>query len=109
ERWLADGCDVVLDIDWQGARQVRDHVPDAILVFIRPPSLNELERRLRARGSEDEDSIARRLDEAEAELGHAGEYDYQITNDRFDDALAELQRIFDDGAAATGHGVGNAL
>lgn len=94
ERWLADGCDVVLDIDWQGARQVREHVPDAVLIFIRPPSLNELERRLRARGSEDEDSIARRLDEAEAELSHADEYDHQIVNDRFADALAELERLF---------------
>lgn len=94
ERWLSDGHDVVLDIDWQGARQVRGHVPGAVLVFIQPPSLAELEQRLRARGSEDEGSIARRLEEAEAELQHADEYDYRIVNDCFEDALAELERIF---------------
>lgn len=102
ERWLSQGCDVVLDIDWQGARQVRAHVPDAVLIFIRPPSLAELESRLRARGSEDEASISRRLDEASSELAHANEYDYRIVNDNFDDALSELERIFSENAVSSG-------
>lgn len=94
ERWLSAGYDVVLDIDWQGAEQVRRYVPDAVLIFIQPPTLAELEHRLRARGSEDEDSIARRLEEAAAELSHAPAYDYRVSNDRFEDALAELEHIF---------------
>jgi len=100
ERWLAAGQDVVLDIDWQGALQVRQHVADAVLIFIQPPSLAELEKRLRARGSEDEASIARCLNDAEAEMGHAGEYDHQVVNDCFADALAEIEQIFVRTAAA---------
>lgn len=94
ERLLAAGSDVMLDIDWQGARQVRQHAANAVLIFIEPPSLAELERRLRNRGSEDARSVARRLDEADAEMSHAGEYDYRIVNDDFGVALAALQRIF---------------
>ncbi len=94
ERWLAQGHDLVLDIDWQGAQQVRKRAPDAITIFIRPPSRDELARRLRARASEDEPAIARRLAEADAELAHAHEYDHDIVNDDFDDALARLERIF---------------
>lgn len=94
QRLLDSGCDVVLDIDWQGARQVRARMPAAVLIYIQPPSLAELEQRLRSRGSEDEASIARRLAEAEAELAHADEYDYRIVNDRFADALDALERIF---------------
>ncbi|WP_423823175.1 guanylate kinase [Salinisphaera sp. SPP-AMP-43] len=95
ERWLAAGQDVVLDIDWQGAAQVRDRAPEAITIFIRPPSREELERRLRARGSEDETAIARRLAEADDELAHADDYDYQIVNDCFEHALDELTSIFE--------------
>lgn len=103
EHWLAAGQDVVLDIDWQGARQVRQHVAGAVLIFIQPPSPAELERRLRARGSEDEASIARRLSDAEAEMGHAGEYDHQVVNDCFADALAEIEQIFLGFAAGERH------
>lgn len=94
EELLRAGSDVVLDIDWQGARQVRNRVPDAVLIFIEPPTLAELEHRLRARGSEDEQHIARRLREASAELAHAGEYDYRVVNDQFAAALDELETIF---------------
>ena len=94
ERWLAHGQDVVLDIDWQGARQVRERAAGVISIFIRPPSRDELERRLRARASDDEAQIARRLAEADDELARADEYDHQIVNDHFDDALDALERIF---------------
>lgn len=94
ERWLADGQDVVLDIDWQGAAQVRECAPGVITIFIRPPSRAELERRLRARASDDDAQIARRLAEAEDELARAAAYDHQIVNDHFDDALDALERIF---------------
>lgn len=94
ERWLARGHDVVLDIDWQGARQVRERAPGVVTIFIRPPSRTELERRLRTRASDDEAQIARRLAEAEDELARANEYDHQIVNDHFDDALDALQAIF---------------
>ncbi len=95
ERWLDAGQDVVLDIDWQGARQVRDRAPEAVTIFIRPPSRDELERRLRARGSEDESAIARRLAEADDEMARADEYDHQIVNDVFDRALDALTEIFE--------------
>lgn len=94
ERWLAHGQDVVLDIDWQGARQVRKRAPATVSIFIRPPSRDELERRLRDRASDDDASIARRLAEADDEMARADEYDHQIVNDHFDDALDELERIF---------------
>ncbi len=94
ERWLAHGQDVVLDIDWQGARQVRKRAPETVSIFIRPPSRDELERRLRDRASDDDASIARRLAEADDEMARADEYDHQIVNDHFDDALDELERIF---------------
>lgn len=95
ERWLAAGQDVVLDIDWQGAQQVRERAPDAVTIFIRPPSRDELERRLRARGSEDEGAVARRLAEADDEMARADEYDHQLVNDVFDRALDELTALFD--------------
>lgn len=107
EHWLASGYDVILDIDWQGAQQVRRQAPDAVLIFIQPPSLAELARRLRARGSEDEASVARRLDEAEAEIAHASEFDYRLVNKVFDNALDEMDAIFH--RHATGHGDRNAL
>lgn len=94
EHWLADGQDVVLDIDWQGAAQVRTCAPGVVTIFIRPPSRAELERRLRARASDDDAQIARRLAEAEDELARAKSYDHQIVNDHFDDALDALERIF---------------
>lgn len=93
EEQLATGTDVILEIDWQGARQVRAQLPEAIPVFILPPGLPALEQRLRGRGQDDEAVIARRMADAEAEISHYPEYDYLIFNDDFDTALAELQAI----------------
>lgn len=91
---LAQGRDVVLDIDWQGGRQVRAMTPDALSVFILPPSLEELERRLRGRGQDSDEVCARRMVEAKAEMSHAPEYEHWIINQDFDRALAELEALF---------------
>ncbi|WP_456432252.1 guanylate kinase [Thermosulfuriphilus sp.] len=92
--FLDSGQDVVLDIDVQGARQVREKMGrEAVLVFILPPSWQELERRLRSRGTEDEDTVRKRLDGAREELRSAGEFDYLVVNDRFDQALSALRAI----------------
>jgi len=93
ESLLADGRDVLLEIDWQGARQVRQAMPDAVGIFILPPSRAELERRLRTRASDDAATIARRLAGSREEIAHAGEFDYIVVNDRFADALADLLSI----------------
>lgn len=93
EEKLAVGADVLLEIDWQGARQVRKGKPDCVSVFILPPSRGELERRLRGRGSDAPDVIDRRLFNSREEIAHAHEFDYIIVNDRFEDALADLQAI----------------
>lgn len=82
---------VILDIDWQGARQVRAQWPEVFSVFIQPPSVSELERRLRARQQDSEDTIQRRMAAAEAELSHAGEFDAVIVNDDLERALVELE------------------
>ncbi|MCU0974522.1 MAG: guanylate kinase [Burkholderiales bacterium] len=84
------GQDVLLEIDWQGAAQVRRIFPDAIGIFILPPSVAELERRLRARGQDSEAVIRRRLDAAAGEIGHAREFDYVIINSEFDAARQDL-------------------
>jgi len=107
EHWLAAGHDVMLDIDWQSALQVRERAADAVLIFIEPPSLETLEQRLRARGSEDEQSIARRLAGAHDEMTRADAYDHRVVNDRFDEALAAIERIFRQGK--TGQGEAEAL
>lgn len=88
------GRDVILDIDWQGARQIKALVPDAISIFILPPSLRMLEERLRARGQDGEDAIARRMTKARDEISHYREYDYLIVNHDFAQAKAELVTIF---------------
>ncbi len=93
ERALQDGRDVVLEIDWQGARQVRVRKPEAASVFILPPSRAELERRLRARATDSTETIARRLAGSREEIAHAREFDYLVVNDRFEQALAELHAI----------------
>ncbi|MHA6205133.1 guanylate kinase [Dyella soli] len=85
--------DVLLEIDWQGARQIRRSKPDCVSVFILPPSRVELERRLRGRGSDSAEVIARRLHNSREEIAHAHEFDYIIVNDRFEDALGDLQAI----------------
>ncbi|MGN6322587.1 MAG: guanylate kinase [Dyella sp.] len=90
---LQQGRDVLLEIDWQGAAQIRKAKPDCVSVFILPPSRAELERRLRGRGSDSEDVIERRLGNSRGEIAHAHEFDYIIVNDRFEDALQSLQAI----------------
>lgn len=90
---LKAGRDVVLEIDWQGARQVCSLMPQAVSVFILPPSLKELEQRLRRRNSDHEDIIRRRMNEAVTELSHYDEYHYLVVNDDFHRALADLQSV----------------
>jgi len=90
---LAEGRDVLLEIDWQGARQIRQSKPDCVSVFILPPSRPELERRLRGRGSDSAEVIARRLHNSREEIAHAHEFDFIIVNDDFDTALDDLQGI----------------
>lgn len=93
EEQLRAGNDVILEIDWQGAQQVRDAMPEAISIFILPPSLDELERRLRARGQDSDAVIERRMREAVSEMSHYREYDYLVVNERFEEALDELVSI----------------
>ena len=90
---LCGGRDVLLEIDWQGARQVRAAKPDCVSIFILPPSRAELERRLRARATDSEATIQRRLAESREEISHADDFDCIIVNDVFDEALAQLQAI----------------
>lgn len=87
---LATGQDVILDIDWQGLRQVRARRPAACAVYILPPSLAALRERLGGRGRDPEAEIRRRMDQARAEMAHFDEYDYLVVNDDFDTALEEL-------------------
>ena len=89
----ASGRDLVLEIDWQGAEQVRRLHPDAIGIFILPPSMAELERRLRARAQDADVVIRQRLRNAAEEITHAVEFKYAIINNNFDDALADLRAI----------------
>ncbi|MGB5833149.1 MAG: guanylate kinase [Thiohalocapsa sp.] len=90
---LESGDDLVLEIDWQGARQVRERIPEAVSIFIMPPSLSALERRLRGRGQDKDDIIAGRMARARDELSHYPEYDYLIVNDCFETALLQLRSI----------------
>ena len=90
---LARGRDVLLEIDWQGAQQVRKLMPDAVGIFIRPPSLQVLKTRLTSRGQDAPEVIERRLAAAEAEMSHAGEYDYVIINEDFNRAALDLRSI----------------
>jgi guanylate kinase len=87
------GKDVILEIDWQGARQIRATVPESLSLFILPPSRRELERRLRARAQDDETVIARRLADAVSEMSHYGEFDHLIINDHFDAALDQIRAV----------------
>lgn len=91
---LQQGLDVILEIDWQGARQVRKRFPDCIGIFILPPSREALEQRLRGRGQDSDEIIARRMRDAQSEASHYGEYHYLVINDDFDTALVELRSIF---------------
>lgn len=93
ERVLASGSSVVLEIDVQGGLSVRASMPDAVLVFVEPPSVEELERRLRGRGTEDESQIETRLQNARSEMDRAHEYDVRIVNDDLDRACSELEEV----------------
>jgi guanylate kinase len=94
---LGEGFDVLLDIDWQGARQVRRNDPSAVSVFILPPSLSELRRRLTARGQDSAETIERRMRDARSEISHYSEFDHVVVNDDFAEALADLQSIIRSG------------
>jgi len=94
ERMLAADADVLLEIDWQGAQQVAEKMPSATRVFISPPSLDELRRRLIARGQDDIEVVERRVAVAQSEMDHASEAQHQIINDDFDDTLKALLKIF---------------
>jgi len=109
ETALAAGADVILEIDWQGARQVRERMPECVTIFILPPSREALETRLRGRKTDTEEVIARRLRDADADMGHAGEFDYVVVNDDFETAVDDLERIVDGrGAALRNPGTGPA-
>ncbi len=90
---LAQGIDVFLDIDWQGAQQVRMKKPSVTTIFISPPSRKELENRLRGRGQDSEDIIAARMAQAQGECSHFQEFDYIVINDNFAQALDDLTTI----------------
>ena len=90
---LAAGKSVVLDIDWQGARQIRDAFEDAVSIYILPPSLEVLAARLSARGREDDKQLQERLSKASSEMSHFNEYDYLMINTHFEDALLELENL----------------
>ena len=94
EQRLAAGQDVILEIDWQGAQQVREIMPDIISVFILPPSKDALRSRLQGRGQDSNEVIERRMADATSESSHYHEFDYLVINDKFDDALADLIAIF---------------
>ncbi|GGB42069.1 hypothetical protein GCM10011502_14260 [Oceanisphaera marina] len=92
---LAQGIDILLDIDWQGARQIRAQSPSAKSIFILPPSRIELERRLNARQQDSAEVIKGRMDKAVSEMSHYNEYDYLLVNDHFDQALNRLSAIIE--------------
>ncbi|NVK23158.1 MAG: guanylate kinase [Kangiellaceae bacterium] len=94
EQQLVAGHDVILEIDWQGARQVRDLMPECRSIFIFPPSKQELLHRLTGRGQDSEQVIQGRMDAAHAEMIHYNEYDYLVINDDFELACQDLQAIF---------------
>ena len=94
EAQLQSGQDVILEIDWQGAQQVRQLRPDTVSIFILPPSVEELRRRLTGRGQDSEAIIDRRMQDAVNEMRHYDEFDYVVINDQFDQALIELTSIF---------------
>ena len=94
EEQLARGQDVILEIDWQGARQIRELVPEHVSIFILPPSKTALQERLTDRGQDSEEIISRRMRDAISETSHYDEYDFLVVNDDFDTALDDLGTIF---------------
>ena len=93
ERHLADGHSVVLEIDWQGARQVRESMPECVTIFILPPSLDELTRRLKDRRTDSAEVIERRLRDAVSDMRHWDEFDHVIINDDLDQAVADTEDV----------------
>jgi len=93
EQRLAEGTDVILEIDWQGARLVREAFPEAVGIFILPPSRQVLDERLRGRGQDSDEIIARRMQDAISETSHYDEFDYLVVNDDFETALGELASV----------------
>jgi len=93
DRLLRAGKNVLLDIDWQGARRVREQMPQVQSIFILPPSRQELERRLRARGQDSDAVISNRMREADDEMSHSDEYSYVVINDELEGALSDLKSI----------------
>ena len=96
EEALTNGEHLLLEIDWQGADQVRARLPEACSIFILPPSRGALEQRLRARSTDSDAVIERRLKDAAQDLTHWGDFNYVVINDRFEQALADLQAIVED-------------
>ena len=96
EEALANGEQLLLEIDWQGARQVRARLPEARSIFILPPSRSALEQRLKDRSTDSEAVIRRRLQDAAQDIAHWTEFDYVVVNDRFEQALGDLQAIVED-------------
>jgi len=94
EAELAKGIDVILEIDWQGARQVREQLPESVSIFILPPSLPELRKRLSGRGTDASEVVEHRMNEAVSEMSHYPEADYLVINDQFELALEQLASIF---------------
>lgn len=90
---LEEGKDIILEIDTQGALQVKKQMPEAVLIFICPPSYETLENRLRGRRTEDEETIKKRLEQVKTELERAEKFDYRIVNDNLEDAISELSRV----------------
>lgn len=99
EKCLNNGKDLILELETIGALKVKDQMPDAVLIFIAPPSFEELEHRLRNRHTEDEETIQKRLSEVRAEIERSKKYDYVIVNDEVDRAIAELEKIITDEAS----------
>ena len=93
EKHLAEGQDVILEIDWQGAQQVRESMPECVSIFILPPSLEELERRLRDRRTDSPEVIDRRLRDAMSDMAHWDEFDHVIINDKLEQAVTDLENV----------------
>ena len=93
---LEANIDIILEIDWQGARQVRENMPNSISIFILPPSKNILLQRLTDRGQDDEETISKRMKNSESEMSHYDEFEYLVINDQFDSALNDLKVIIQD-------------
>ncbi|MEE8482696.1 MAG: guanylate kinase, partial [Acidiferrobacterales bacterium] len=93
ETLLATGHNVILDIDWQGARMVREKIDSSVSIFVLPPTRTELENRLKGRNQDSEETIARRMRDAVSEMSHYHEFDFVVVNDDFDAALADLRSI----------------